>query len=144
MKHFRSTKKTTSELIVDKVLKISDLEMCIYESNSSDLFNFCCHPSGQPLLMQQQATGQKTKMTTSNPDKFHLIFIYKFYSKFHIHELDLTLILTAWEFQKAFFVKMKISPRWLKQNIKKNASQNLNNLFCYIKNVIFSMLFMII
>jgi hypothetical protein len=29
----------------------------------------------------------------------------------------LTLILTAWEFKKPFFVKMKISPGWLKQNI---------------------------
>jgi hypothetical protein len=26
-------------------------------------------------------------------------------------------ILTAWEFKKPFFVKMKISPGWLKQNI---------------------------
>jgi hypothetical protein len=31
--------------------------------------------------------------------------------------VPLTLILTAWEFKKAFFVKMKISPGWLKQNI---------------------------
>jgi hypothetical protein len=29
----------------------------------------------------------------------------------------LTLILTAWEFKKPFFIKMKISPGWLKQNI---------------------------
>jgi hypothetical protein len=29
----------------------------------------------------------------------------------------LTLILTVWEFKKASFVKMKISPGWLKQNI---------------------------
>jgi hypothetical protein len=38
----------------------------------------------------------------------------------------LTLILTAWEFKKAFTVKMKISPGWVKQNIKKkNASQKI-------------------
>jgi hypothetical protein len=29
----------------------------------------------------------------------------------------LTPILTAWEFKKPFFVKMKISPGWLRQNI---------------------------
>jgi hypothetical protein len=40
--------------------------------------------------------------------------------------VHLTLILTAWKFKKPFFVKMKISPGWLKQNIflkMKNASQ---------------------
>jgi hypothetical protein len=31
-------------------------------------------------------------------------------------KMRLTLILTAWEFKKPF-CKMKISPRWLKQNI---------------------------
>jgi hypothetical protein len=35
--------------------------------------------------------------------------------------LALTLILTAWEFKKPFFVKMKISPGWLKQNILKKS-----------------------
>jgi hypothetical protein len=29
----------------------------------------------------------------------------------------ITLILTAWEFKKPFFVKMKLSPGWFKQNI---------------------------
>jgi hypothetical protein len=29
----------------------------------------------------------------------------------------LTLTLTAWEFKKPFFVKIKISPGWFKQNI---------------------------
>jgi hypothetical protein len=48
---------------------------------------------------------------------------------------------------KAFFVKLKIIPGWLKQNIClkiKNASQNiLTNFFAsevFVKNVIFSML----
>jgi hypothetical protein len=34
---------------------------------------------------------------------------------------SLTLILTAWEFKKAFFVKIKISIEWLKQNILKKS-----------------------
>jgi hypothetical protein len=65
--------------------------------------------------------------------------------------VSLTLILTAWEFKKLFFVKMKIIPGWRKQNnLKqiKNASQKiLTNFFVsevFIKNVIFSMLLMII
>jgi hypothetical protein len=52
--------------------------------------------------------------------------------------------------QKASFVKMKISPGWLNQNISlkiKNASQKiLTNFFVseyFIQNVIFSMLLMI-
>jgi hypothetical protein len=48
--------------------------------------------------------------------------------------ISLTLILTAWEF-KSPFLKIKISPGWLKQNILlkiKNALQtNLNKLFCF-------------
>jgi hypothetical protein len=31
------------------------------------------------------------------------------------------LILTAWEFKKPFFVKMKINPGWLKLNIFKKS-----------------------
>jgi hypothetical protein len=33
----------------------------------------------------------------------------------------LTLILTAWKFKKPFFVKMQISPGWLKQRIFKKS-----------------------
>jgi hypothetical protein len=40
----------------------------------------------------------------------------------------LTLILTAWEFKKSFFVQMKIGPRWLKQNILKNKKCLAKNL----------------
>jgi hypothetical protein len=51
---------------------------------------------------------------------------------------------------KGFFVKMKISPGWLKQNIFKNQkclAKSLTNFFAsevFIKNVIFSMRLMII
>jgi hypothetical protein len=52
---------------------------------------------------------------------------------------------------KAFFVKLKISPGWLKQNIFlkiKNAAQKILTHFfvseVFIKNVIFNMLLMII
>jgi hypothetical protein len=62
-----------------------------------------------------------------------------------------TLFFTAWEFKSLFLVKMETSPGWLKKNIYlkiKNASQkNLTNFFVsevFIKNVIFSMLLMII
>jgi hypothetical protein len=55
------------------------------------------------------------------------------------------------EFKKPFFVKMKIKPGWLKQNIFlkiKDASQKIfKNFFASdvcIKNVIFSMFLMII
>jgi hypothetical protein len=34
---------------------------------------------------------------------------------------SLIQIITAWEFKKPFFVKMKISPGWLKQNIFKKS-----------------------
>jgi hypothetical protein len=34
---------------------------------------------------------------------------------------NLTQILIAWEFKKLFFVKMKISLGWLKQNIFKKS-----------------------
>jgi hypothetical protein len=60
--------------------------------------------------------------------------------------LTLTLILTAWEFKKPF-LKMKLSPGWLTQNIFKkikNASQKILTIFfvseVFLKNVIFSML----
>jgi hypothetical protein len=54
----------------------------------------------------------------------------------------LALILTAWEFKKPFFfVKMKISPGWLRQNIlliiKKASQKILTNFFVsevFIKN----------
>jgi hypothetical protein len=47
----------------------------------------------------------------------HKAFINLLFGKIKKNFSFLTLILTAWEFKKAFFVKMKISPGWLKQNI---------------------------
>jgi hypothetical protein len=64
---------------------------------------------------------------------------------------NLTQILIAWEFKKLFFVKMKISLGWLKQNIFKNQkcqAKNLNKIVffleVFIKNIVFSMLAMTI
>jgi hypothetical protein len=61
--------------------------------------------------------------------------------------VPLTLILTAWEFKKP----LKISPGWLKQNIfeksKMPRKKSVKDFFVsevFIKNVIFSMLSMII
>jgi hypothetical protein len=55
------------------------------------------------------------------------------------------------EFKKPFFVKIKIIPGWLKQNIFlkiKNASQKVRTNFfvseVFLKNVIFNMLLMIV
>jgi hypothetical protein len=49
--------------------------------------------------------------------KVNIIMIVNIGFKSLIMLLPLTLSLTAWEFKKLFFVEIKISQEWLKQNI---------------------------